>query len=74
MHKEQPRGEKQKCRLEAAIWMVNLCKKGDINLNQLHLHIILKVTKFCSTFHEILAFYQKRARKQEIGHCDLMLL
>ena len=43
-----------------------------INLKQLHLQIIL--TEFCSEFHEILAFRQNRACKQEVGHCDLILL
>ena len=32
------------------------------------------MTKFCSTFHEILTFKQNRARKQEVGHYDLILL
>ena len=32
------------------------------------------MTKFCSAFHEILAFRQNRACKQELGHCDLILL
>ena len=32
------------------------------------------MTKFCSAFHEILVFKQNRARKQEVGHCDLILL
>ena len=32
------------------------------------------MTKFCSAFHEILAFKQNKARKQEVGHCDLILL
>ena len=32
------------------------------------------MTKFCSAFHEILAFRQSRAYKQEVGHCDLILL
>ena len=32
------------------------------------------MTKFCSTFHEILAFKQNNALKQEVGHCDLILL
>ena len=31
------------------------------------------MTKFCSAFHEILAFKQIRARKQEVGHCGLIL-
>ena len=31
------------------------------------------MTKFCSTFHEILAFKQNTARKQEVGHCDLII-
>ena len=32
------------------------------------------MTKFCSTFHVILAFRKNRASKQEFGHCDLILL
>ena len=32
------------------------------------------MTKFCSAFHEVLAFRQNRASKQEVGHCDLILL
>ena len=32
------------------------------------------MTKFCSIFHEILAFKQNRARKQREVHCDLILL
>ena len=32
------------------------------------------MTKFCYAFHEILAFKQNRARKQEVGHYDLMPL
>ena len=55
--------------------MVNLCKKKDINLKQVHLQIILTdVTKFCSIFHEVLAFQQNTARKQEVSHYNLILL
>ena len=32
------------------------------------------MTKFCSAFHEILAFRQNRERQQEVGQCDLILL
>ena len=40
------------------------------------MQITLIEPKFCSAFHEILAFRQKknRAHKQEVGHCDLILL
>ena len=32
------------------------------------------MTKYCPAFHQILAFRkQYRARKQKIGHCDLIL-
>ena len=29
---------------------------------------------FCSPFHAILAFWQNRNHKQEVGHCDLIQL
>ena len=46
-----------------------------INLKQLHYQIILtECDKFYSVFHKLLAFWQNRTRKQEVGHCDLILL
>ena len=60
---------------EAAILDGQFVKKNDINLIQLHLQIILiEHDKFCSAFHETLAFTQNRAHKQEVGDCDLILL
>ena len=48
----------------------SICVKSDINLKQLYLQIILieRDYKFHSAFHEILAFRQNRAHKQEVGH------
>ena len=44
-----------------------------INLKQLHLQINL-IEHDYSAFHGILAFRQNRACKQEVGHCDQILL
>ena len=53
----------------------SVCEKRDINLKEVHLQIILiERDKFLFTFHEILVFKQNRAHKQEVGHCDLILL
>ena len=60
---------------DTAILDGQFVKKGNINLKPIHLQIILiELTKFCSAYHEILAFRQNRAREQEVGHCDLILL
>ena len=32
------------------------------------------MTKFCSAFHEILALKQNKTCKEQVGHCDLVLL
>ena len=55
---------------EAAILDGQFVKKSD-KFKTIHLQIIL--IEFCSAFHEILAFKQNRACKQETGHYDLIL-